>query len=320
MSRQELPRESQRVLTAAFRLGETVEAAAVILIAERALDFAKLKSETGRLRLIVSSDNERVVEAARQDDVDVVSIQHEPETRHIQVSQVLLEAIADELLQTGDVVVVVYSAFEKDNCDTISVVRLAEQLSRLTSRDLQRLETKVPLETLRIVVDLACDIGREGREGKPVGTLFTVGNHRKVMEQSTEQVHDPFRGYPKSERSIRNPRVRESIKELAQIDGAFVISSDGLAIAALSTGGGCGSWPSQPVQPGCWKRSGSSSAGARIANFNASSSIPEPSGSVATASATRRVTNSEVLALRTSRRIGDASFRRAGRRRGRRCE
>jgi DNA integrity scanning protein DisA with diadenylate cyclase activity len=52
------------------------------------------------------------------------------------------------------------------------------------------------------------------------------------MELSTEQVHDPFRGYPRSERSIRNPRVRESIKELAQIDGAFVISSDGIAIAA----------------------------------------------------------------------------------------
>jgi diadenylate cyclase len=53
-----------------------------------------------------------------------------------------------------------------------------------------------------------------------------------VMELSTEQVHDPFRGYPKAERAIRNPRVRESIKELAQIDGAFVISSDGLAISA----------------------------------------------------------------------------------------
>ena len=232
MSRQELPRESQRVLAAAFRLGETVEAAAVILIAERCLDFAKVKAESGKLRLIVSSDDSKVLDAARQDDVDVVGIQHEPETRHFQVSQVLLEAIADELVQTGDVVVVVYSAFEKDNCDTVTVVRLAEQLSRLTSRDLQRLETKVPLETLRIVVDLACEIGREGREGKPVGALFVVGNHRKVMEQSTEQVHDPFRGYPKAERSIRNPRVRESIKELAQIDGAFVISSDGLAIAA----------------------------------------------------------------------------------------
>ncbi|MGV2341685.1 MAG UNVERIFIED_CONTAM: hypothetical protein LVR18_49535 [Planctomycetaceae bacterium] len=87
---------------------------------------------------------------------------------------------------------------------------------------MQRLETKVPLETLRIVVDLACEIGREGREGKPVGTLFVVGNHRKVMEQSTEQVHDPFRGLF---RSLSVPSeilaCEKSIKELAQIDGAL---------------------------------------------------------------------------------------------------
>ncbi len=232
MIRQEPTRECQRVLSAASKLAEAVQAAAIVLIAERPLDFARLKQEAGNFRIIVASDQKEVQDAARHDDVAVIAIQHEPQTRQFLVSQVLLEAIADELLQTGDVAVVVYSAFEKDTSDTISVVRLAEQLSKLTSRDLQRLETKVPLETLRIVVDLACDIGRDGREGKPVGTLFVVGNHRKVMELSTEQIHDPFRGYPKSERSIRNPRVRESIRELAQIDGAFVISSDGLAIAA----------------------------------------------------------------------------------------
>ncbi len=232
MQRQEINSEFEKILKTAAKLAEDVQAAAVILLAEQPMDFAMLKRNAKGFRLIIASEKKEVQEAARQDDVDVVEMQQEPQTRHFQVSQVLLEAIADELLQTGDVVVVVYSAYEKDGCDTISVVRLAEQLAKLTSRDLQRLETKVPLETLRIVVDLACDIGREGREGKPVGTLFVVGNHRKVMELSQEQVHDPFRGYPKSERSIRNPRVRESIKELAQIDGAFVISSDGLAIAA----------------------------------------------------------------------------------------
>lgn len=232
MQRHEISPEFEKILKAAARLAGDVQAAAVVLIAEQAIDFAMLKRNAEGFRLIIASDKKEVQEAAKLDDVDIVEIQQEPQTRHFQVSQVLLEAIADELLQTGDVVVVVYSAYEKIGCDTISVVRLAEQLAKLTSRDLQRLETKVPLETLRIVVDLACDIGREGREGKPVGTLFVVGNHRKVMELSQEQVHDPFRGYPKSERSIRNPRVRESIKELAQIDGAFVISSDGLAIAA----------------------------------------------------------------------------------------
>ncbi len=232
MARNEISPEFEKILKTAARLAEDVQAAAVILLAEQPVDFAMLKRNAANFRLIIASDRKDVQDAARNDDVDDVEIQQEPQTRHFQVSQVLLEAIADELLQTGDVVVVVYSAYEKEGCDTISVVRLAEQLAKLTSRDLQRLETKVPLETLRIVVDLACDIGREGREGKPVGTLFVVGNHRKVMEMSQEQIHDPFRGYPKTERSIRNPRVRESIKELAQIDGAFVISSDGLAIAA----------------------------------------------------------------------------------------
>jgi DNA integrity scanning protein DisA with diadenylate cyclase activity len=150
----------------------------------------------------------------------------------VQVSQALLEAIADDHLQTGARVIAMYAGYERDNLDTISIINLSEHLTKLTSRDLQRLETRVPLPTLRRVVDLAVEIGREGREGKPVGTLFVVGNHRRVMELSHEQVHDPFRGYQRKDRMISNPRVRESIKELAQIDGAFVIASDGCAMAA----------------------------------------------------------------------------------------
>jgi diadenylate cyclase len=120
----------------------------------------------------------------------------------------------------------------RDAVDTLGVVSLYEHLSKLTSRDLQRLETQVPLDTLRRVVDLAVEIGREGREGKKVGTIFVVGDHRKVLQMSHEQVHDPFRGYQRKERMIKNPRVRESIKELAQIDGAFIISADGCVMAA----------------------------------------------------------------------------------------
>lgn len=232
MSRHPISQHFENVLKAAKQLASSAEASAVLLLAGQAIDFRAVKNMLGGNRLIVAADRPNVQAAAKEDSVDLVPILHEPQTSHLQVTQVLLEAIADDLIQTGDVVVCVYSAYEKDGCDTVSIVRLADQLARLTSRDLQRLETKVPLETLRIVVDLACEIGREGREGKPVGTLFVVGNHRKVMQLSQEQVHDPFRGYPKAERLIRNPRVRESIKELAQIDGAFIISADGVVQAA----------------------------------------------------------------------------------------
>lgn len=232
MSRQPLSSYFENVLRSAGQLTVTTKASAVLLLAGQSFDFKEIAGLLQGCRLIVAADRPAVQAAVLEDEIVLVPILHEPKTSHLQVTQVILEAIADELVQTGDTVVCVYSLYEKDGCDTVSLLRLADQLARLTSRDLQRLETKVPLETLRIVVDLACEIGREGREGKPVGTLFVVGNHRKVLPLSSEQVHDPFRGYPRAERLIRNPRVRESIKEIAQMDGAFVISADGVVQAA----------------------------------------------------------------------------------------
>jgi DNA integrity scanning protein DisA with diadenylate cyclase activity len=90
----------------------------------------------------------------------------------------------------------------------------------------------VPLETLRAVVDAATEIGREGREGHPVGTLFVVGDSRKVLTMCRPQNFNPFRGYSPAERDIRDPRVREQIKEIAQLDGAIIINRSGIAEAA----------------------------------------------------------------------------------------
>ncbi|MEX0727887.1 MAG: diadenylate cyclase [Planctomycetaceae bacterium] len=220
------------MLSAARSVAEDVNAQAVLILADVPFDFAEMQRLLKIVRLVVATDKVDVQNAVKEDKIDLVPLLNEPETRQLQLSLALLEAIADDLLRSGDRIVAIYTLYERDRIDTISVINLAEHLARLTARDLQRLETQVPLETLRTVVDLSVEIGREGREGKPVGALFVVGNHRKVMQLSHEQVHDPFRGYGKKERQLRNPRVRESIKELAQIDGAFVITADGYVQAA----------------------------------------------------------------------------------------
>jgi len=97
---------------------------------------------------------------------------------------------------------------------------------------LRQLETRVPLDTLKIVVDLAVEIGREGREGKPVGTLFVVGDSRKVLASSRPTGFDPMRGYSRRNAIWTISGVREGIKEIAQMDGAIIVSSDGIVEAA----------------------------------------------------------------------------------------
>ena len=111
--------------------------------------------------------------------------------------------------------------------DSLSVIHLGEHLERLTASDLRRLNTQVPLDVLRTVVDLATEIGREGREGKPVGTMFVVGDTKRVLTMSRPLNFNPFRGYSAEERDVRDRRVREAIKDLAQLEGAILIGRDG---------------------------------------------------------------------------------------------
>ena len=120
--------------------------------------------------------------------------------------------------------IALYGGFEPNSIDTLSLIDLGEHLGRLTVRDLRQLETRVPLDTLQTVLNLALEIGREGREGKPVGTLFVVGDTQKVRKMSRSASFDPVKGYSRKERNLKSARVREGIKEIAQMDGAILVA------------------------------------------------------------------------------------------------
>jgi diadenylate cyclase len=143
-----------------------------------------------------------------------------------------LNAVADELAPSGARVVAVYGGFDPQSIDSISLVDLSDHLGRLTVRDLRQLETRVPLDTMQSVLNLALDIGREGREGKPVGTLFVVGDTAKVRKMSRSASFDPMKGYSRKDRNLKQARVREGIKEIAQMDGAILVAPDGTVEAA----------------------------------------------------------------------------------------
>ena len=86
----------------------------------------------------------------------------------------------------------------------------------------------VNTEVFNEVLKLAVQLGNEGREGKPVGTVFVVGNPKEVMPYTRQMVLNPFRGYSTDERYIFDRDVQETIKEFSQIDGAFIVSNDGV--------------------------------------------------------------------------------------------
>jgi len=82
------------------------------------------------------------------------------------------------------------------------------------------------------LIELAIEIAREGREGRRIGTLFTFGDEAAVLAASRPLILDPLAGHPEQARHMSDPNLRGTIKELAQLDGAFVVSSNGIFVAA----------------------------------------------------------------------------------------
>jgi diadenylate cyclase len=79
---------------------------------------------------------------------------------------------------------------------------------------------------------LSLEIVREGREGKRVGTLFTIGHLDRVLTSSRLLILDPLAGHAPRSTHLTDPRLRGTVKELAQIDGAFVVAEDGTVVSA----------------------------------------------------------------------------------------
>jgi DNA integrity scanning protein DisA with diadenylate cyclase activity len=85
---------------------------------------------------------------------------------------------------------------------------------------------------LESLIGLAVEIAREGREGRRVGTLFTLGDEDAVLERSRPLILDPLLGHPEASRHVSNLNLRGTIKELAQLDGGFVVSQNGIVLSA----------------------------------------------------------------------------------------
>jgi DNA integrity scanning protein DisA with diadenylate cyclase activity len=226
------------LLRTAGHLFRQLPADAVLLLTETDLDWDLVRRELGACQLLVAAQDKDLTERLKQrPELQVMDIDPGPTPTQERMSLALLEAVAREKLLPGAHVVAIYNGIagtdaSPEPIDSLTIIHLGEHLERLSAQDLRNLDTQVPLETLRAVVDLATDIGREGREGKPVGTMFVVGDTRKVLTMARPVNFNPFRGYSRAERDIRDRNVREQIKDIAQLEGALIIGRDGVAVAA----------------------------------------------------------------------------------------
>ncbi|MBN1175171.1 diadenylate cyclase [Candidatus Woesearchaeota archaeon] len=157
-------------------------------------------------------------------------------TKTVQMEGILSEVISDLtkhkfLKLNSKVLVVVDSSISKKYHTSILILDVDKVLYRIGRFDLaEKMSSETIIET---IIELAQEIGREGREGKKVGTLFVIGDEDELKPYSKQLIMNPFKGYEKENLDVvNNQNLGETIKNFAQLDGAFIIDNEGHFLSA----------------------------------------------------------------------------------------
>ncbi len=165
---------------------------------------------------------------------EVIQVRSFSSQRLAQLRSAMLVALTRGVISFNDRICCIGGIGGSNQFDTLVVVDVEREFQTLLTGHTDLLPEDVKAEVLERVIAVATELAVEGREGKPVGCLFVIGDTSSVEKLTKPLVLNPFYGYKEEDRNILNPFMDETVKEFSSIDGAFVIRGDGVVVSAGS--------------------------------------------------------------------------------------
>ncbi len=154
--------------------------------------------------------------------------------RLMQLRSALLLGLVHGFIETDEKICCIGGLPDSDRLDTILLLDVGQEIQPIFAENNDLLPSEVRPEVFERVLSLATELATEGREGHAVGCLFVIGNVDRLSPYVHPLILNPFFGYAAADRNVLTASVDETVKEYALLDGAFIISGDGVIDSAGS--------------------------------------------------------------------------------------
>lgn len=217
---------TQSLLGEIRRLSAEVTNVRIVLFSNSYIQILSIAEQLQQRDLILVSSKKNVLERNRMLRSSIKTLYAAQGFLSSQ-KEILKQMWTDKVLADGDVVISL-SGFEFDvMAHSISISYIPRDLYDEARVFNYRIPHRVNLEILSRVISLASELSRQGREGKPAGTIFVVGEYEQIRDYCKQLIINPFAGLDDHERSILDAGLSETIKEFSKIDGAYIIDNSG---------------------------------------------------------------------------------------------
>jgi DNA integrity scanning protein DisA with diadenylate cyclase activity len=222
-----------RILTEyALAVAGRIGAQALLLNAGTASELADLFEERPSFEIVLLKKGNEEISAALRPYDRVLTLPDVRLTRMGSIKIAITKGIAQGIFKKGDKLVCLAGIPKFGYADSLFIIDVGKEFELLTSQKVSDILDEVHPEVFGSTLNIALELSAQGRAGRKVGTIFVLGDHEKVLQLSRQMIINPFMGYGPEDRIIFNPDLKETIKELAAIDGAFVIDDHGFIITA----------------------------------------------------------------------------------------
>ncbi|MBE6413092.1 MAG: hypothetical protein E7035_00895 [Verrucomicrobiaceae bacterium] len=165
------------------------------------------------------------------DSWNIINVRTFTNERFSQLKSAIIIGLTRGIFSISDKICCVGGMKDSNMVDSIIILDIAKHFSDIFSQK-NLLPNNIKPEVLERIIDIATELSIEGREGKPVGCIFIVGNENELKPHLKQLILNPFSGYKPEDRNILNPFMDETLKEYSLIDGAFIIDENGIMLSA----------------------------------------------------------------------------------------
>ncbi|MCY1077427.1 DNA integrity scanning protein DisA nucleotide-binding domain protein [Archangium lansingense] len=190
-----------------------------------------LRRQLAKRKLVYAVTSPRIAEELLGSKQRALVIPAYDYSRTERVKVALVSALSQGAFKEGDLVLCMTGKLGRPP-DTLMQMRIGGSLDDRLTIEGVKLGDEFNSQVVDALIQLALQVGQEGFEGHPIGTIITIGDHTSVMEKSRQMTINPFQGLSEAERNVLDPKIREAIKNFSVLDGSFVIREDGVVLAA----------------------------------------------------------------------------------------
>jgi hypothetical protein len=205
----------------------------LLLVSDHPLSPTEVRGRPIKKKLVYAVTSEGIANQLRAKKYLAVVIPPYDYTRIEKIKVAVVAAQTAGLVRDGDTILALTGPGADRAMDTLVKVDIGSEDPEEKIRvDTLGLPPEFSSHVVESLIHTAMEIGAEGYEGHPVGTIIVVGDATSVMERSRQLTLNPFQGISEAERNALDPPIRDAIKTFAALDGAFVIREDGVVLSA----------------------------------------------------------------------------------------